>query len=108
MKRTIRIKIGGGLVQSVDDPGAQGILSGLGEVCTTRASHVEPSSLLMRWSFRLIRKCVSDDSRVAGWCRLWPGRWVARMVAGPILGPYPTRAAALAAERVWLRNNRGL
>ena len=36
--------------------------------------------------------------------------WVADMKPseGPVLGPFKTRAEALAAERAWLRENRGL
>ena len=36
------------------------------------------------------------------------GGWEARMRGGPTLGPFPTRREALAAERTWLQNERGL
>ena len=37
-------------------------------------------------------------------------RWMADLapMAGPVLGPFRTRAVALAAERNWLRQERGL
>jgi len=31
------------------------------------------------------------------------GRWFAHILAGPSLGPFPTRSRALAAERRWLQ-----
>lgn len=50
-----------------------------GEIEITRASHVEPAGL----------------------------QWEADMgpVAGPVLGPFPSRAAALAQEVEWLREH---
>jgi hypothetical protein len=52
-------------------------LSQLGTLSIARGSHVEPA----------------DD-----------GRWTADMgpVGGPVLGPFPHRSEALAAERQWL------
>jgi len=52
-------------------------LTELGAVSIQRASHVEPTS---------------------------DGQWTADLtpVAGPVLGPFVQRSAALAAERVWL------
>ena len=56
-------------------------LAEIGQTAITRASHVEP-----------------DDA----------GRWVADLspVSGPMLGPFPTRSQALAAEAAWLEANR--
>ena len=56
-------------------------LGEIGRVVIARASHVEPDSA---------------------------GRWWADMspVAGPALGPFGRRGQALAAERVWLEENR--
>lgn len=34
--------------------------------------------------------------------------WTATMVDGPVLGPFTTRAEALAAEVAWLKTNRNL
>jgi hypothetical protein len=55
-------------------------LSELGALTIRRASHVEPCPL---------------------------GGWVADMApsAGPMLGPFPTRSAALAAEVTWLETH---
>ena len=56
-------------------------LAELGQPAITRASHVEPDA---------------------------DGRWLADLspVSGPMLGPYPTRSAALAAEAAWLESYR--
>jgi hypothetical protein len=56
-------------------------LDALGAATITRASHVEPDA---------------------------QGQWTADMspVAGPMLGPFPTRSMALAAEADWLEANR--
>lgn len=70
-----------------------------------RASHVEPVFWLPRVLFHLIRKCVRDESRAAEWTRHWPVVWQARVFAGPTLGPYEDRQAAIAAEVEWLEDN---
>ena len=54
----------------------------LGQVQITRASHVEP------------------DADGFWWADMGP-------VDGPVLGPYSSRSAALAAERRWLVRERG-
>jgi hypothetical protein len=55
-------------------------LHGLGQLQIERGSHVEPNA---------------------------DGLWMADLspVAGPLLGPYPNRSAALDAEREWLEAN---
>lgn len=55
-------------------------LAGLGPVCIRRASSVEP-----------------DDA----------GAWSVDLspVGGPVLGPFPQRSAALAAEAAWLADH---
>ena len=55
-------------------------LAALGPLTIRRGSHVEP---------------------------LPDGRWTADLgpVAGPVLGPFPTRSAAVAAELDWLRQH---
>lgn len=75
-----------GDVAAVYDDALVPTLSALGPSVVERASHVEPSP---------------------------HGGWTADMgpVGGPVLGwsiPYATRAAALAAERDWLRAHLGL
>jgi len=54
----------------------------LGQVQITRASHVEP------------------DAEGYWWADMGP-------VGGPVLGPYSSRSAALAAERQWLVRESG-
>lgn len=63
-----------------------------GEAEVTRASHVEPY----------------DGS--GGFATQDGVRWTADMrpVDGPVLGPFPTRQAALDAEVAWLQEHRGL
>jgi hypothetical protein len=65
-----------GSVRLLYDDAWRGLLA-LGAPTIRRASHVEPTS---------------------------SGRWTADLgpMAGPVLGPFETRAAALDAERAWL------
>jgi hypothetical protein len=54
-------------------------LAALGLLHIERASHVEPTP---------------------------EGQWLAQIIDGPVLGPFPTRSAALAAEIDWLSETR--
>jgi hypothetical protein len=54
-------------------------LAALGLLHIERASHVEPTP---------------------------EGQWLAQIIDGPVLGPFPTRSAALAAEVDWLSRER--
>jgi hypothetical protein len=83
------------------------ILGGLGRMTTRRASHVVPQNHLLRVLFRLLRSCVSDDSRCAGWTRRWHCRWLAdlRISGGPVLGPYAIRQQAIVQEVDWLHTH---
>lgn len=54
-------------------------LAALGRLSIARASHVEPDAT---------------------------GQWSAQILEGPVLGPFPTRSAALAAEVAWLTAHR--
>lgn len=78
----IRMTFAGGRMAMIYDDRAAGVLARLGSFTVSRASHVEPAE----------------------------GGWTADMgpVGGPVLGPFPLRADALAAERAWLRTERGL
>lgn len=82
-------------------------LAQLGPTKTRRASRVVPQNVILRVLFRLLRSCVSDDSRCAGWTRRWRCRWLADLgiSGGPVLGPYPRREQALAAEVDWLHTH---
>lgn len=71
-----------------------------------RASHVEPTNILLRWAFHLVRRRVSDGSRLAEWTRGWRCEWRARIFDGPMLGPFDDRQAAIDAEVEWLLANK--
>lgn len=73
-----------GTLACVYDDAHQGVLAALGTVRIARASHVEPNPT-------------------------GPG-WIADMApsGGPVLGPFPLRGDALAAELAWLRAHRSL
>ncbi len=68
----------GGVVRCVYDEAID--LAQLGRMTVERASHVEPDAY---------------------------GQWLADLapVGGPVLGPFPRRSAALAAEVAWLRRH---
>lgn len=67
-----------------------------------RASHVEPSSRVLRWLFYWIRKRVQDGSALAEFTRRWPCHWQARIFDGPVLGPFHSRLDAINAEIAYL------
>lgn len=67
-----------------------------------RASHVEPVNRVLRWLFHSLRERVKDDSTLAEFTRHWPCLWQARILNGPILGPFKKRQVAIAAEIKWL------
>lgn len=77
---TINISSDGHLTFVYDDALAE-LIQG-GDAHVARVSHVEPAAT----------------------------GWAADMspVAGPVLGPFPLRSEALAAERDWLTEHRGL
>lgn len=77
----LRVRVQGGRIEAVYDDRLRGLLERATVFHVERASHVEPTP---------------------------EGSWTAEMVAGPVLGPFPARSEALAAERVWLREERGL
>jgi hypothetical protein len=77
-----------------------------GEATTTRASNVVPEPLFKQLVFIKLREWFGDQGRVADWTRRWKGPHIACMVDGPVLGPYPSRQAALDAEMRWLLKNR--
>jgi len=79
-------------------------LTALGPTTRQRASRIVPQNVFLRVLFRVLRSCVSDASGCAGWTRRWRCPWLAdlRLSGGPILGPFPIRQQALAAEVDWL------
>ena len=87
-----------GTVRFLYDDDTSDILSELGPGRKIRASHVEPTSRVLRWLFHAIRSRVADDSWLAGFTRRWPCEWRASIIGGPTLGPFRQRADAIAAE----------
>lgn len=77
----------------------------LGAVEKRRASHVEPCNWLLRVAFHIIRRQVSDESRIAEITRRWPCRWRVNLSLsdGPTFGEFSDRKQAIAAEIDWLR-----
>jgi hypothetical protein len=74
--RNITLSIGSsGTVAAIYDDEMAALL-GEGQARIQRASHVEPTP---------------------------DGQWTADIIGGPLLGPYPLRAQALAAEVEWLQ-----
>ena len=74
---------------------------------SSRASHVYPENAYLRLVFRVIRKLVADDSRLAAWARTWGCMWRVDMspVGGGILPiRYGYRLAAIDAEVEALNN----
>lgn len=77
------------------------LLTSLGQLETRRASDVEPDG--EGWS-----AWIRPEGGPLAWLGmrvLSLGLWLLR-ARGVKLGPYPTRAAALAAETAWLREGR--
>ena len=72
-----------------------------------RASRVEPLNPVFRYIFLAIRKTFGDEGRMAACTRTWSCTWRVRLFLKPwpILGPFATRDAALAAEKRWILDN---
>lgn len=89
-----------------EDGSTEGIASSLTQLLRMsqrrRASHIEPVNPILRWVFHFIRRRVSDESRLACWTRRWRCQWQARIVGGPVLGPFHRRHNAVAAEVFWI------
>lgn len=91
----------------IDDDGtmtgvASPLTEALGLHAKERVSHVEPVNGMLRWLFHSLRERVKDDSTLAEFTRHWPCLWQARILNGPILGPFKKRQVAIAAEIKWL------
>lgn len=94
-----------GEISFVANPDLDEIAGELGAITKRRASHVVPVRLLPRILFKLIRRCVADESRAAEWTRGWNCDWRAEIIGGPVLGPFSGRDAAIAAEIDWIDQN---
>lgn len=82
-------------------------LEQLGEVTKRRASHVHPTSLLLRFAFYLLRDVFGENGKVGNWTRKWKCLWDIDLTisGGPRVGPYRLRAEAISAEEAWLAEN---
>ena len=91
---THTIKIENGTMSFVYDD-ALADLCDAGDTIVNRVSHVEP--------YDGSGGDVFASKHAGSW-------WTADMgpVDGPVLGPFKTRSEALAAERAWLTEHRGL
>jgi len=89
-----------GTVGAVAHPDEDGpILEDLGTVVESRRlGRVEPARPLPRALFRLLRTVLGRSARVRALTRRLPGPWVVVLPDGTRLGPFPDRAAAVAAE----------
>jgi len=105
MKKEIVIRSDGSIAFVHDDK-IHDLLKPLGSMEKKRASHVEPINMILRDLFHLIRSIVSDKSIIANWTRRWPCMWQARIIDGPVLGPYRDRLEAIADEVNWLKKNK--
>lgn len=85
-------------VRAVHSTEVQQIAQNLGTVSMMRASHVEPFDALLQ---------AAKDWLYYNNCQRQPLDWFADMlpVNGPVLGPFPTKEAALASEVAYLREH---
>jgi len=79
-----------------------------GESIVRRASHIEPSNMLLRVLFIALRGIVDDSSRIAEWTRTWNCAWRVNLI--PVNGPvidhqWLNRADAIQFEIEWLNVN---
>ena len=77
---------------------ASDLTAKLGLSSLRRVSRVEPVNPVLRRLFYFIRNHCTDKSLLASFTRAWPCCWQARIFDGPVLGPFDTRKAAIAAE----------
>jgi hypothetical protein len=93
-----------GDVQFVHDDRIAEALAGAGETETERASHVEPAA-----TWCPVHHGRRDARCYAEGCPPRGNGWIADLypVAGPLLGPFATRTAALEAELEWLGGQLG-
>lgn len=106
------IKIQDGNAEFVYDDDLAPVAEAMGTATVTRASHVEPHPSRPGWLADM-RPSGGPVLGVGCEAKAMPRGW-----AGPApvltsrqveaLEPFATREAALAAERQWLRENRGL
>ena len=106
-KRTV-VVIKQGRVLAVQGPATDAALRAFGGcVSRARASNILPLNRAKRLAFRLLRHLFGETGRASDWTRAWKGPAIADMApsGGPVLGPFPSRAEALAAEAAWLADH---
>jgi len=100
------ITVENGSLSFVDDPPLASLHT-LGVCHRQRLSHIEPHRRVLRWLFHWCRAIG-----IVEWTRHWDCQWRVNMspVDGPIIHmtPQSSRAEALAVEREWLWNYKGI
>jgi hypothetical protein len=101
--KSVRIVIDNGTAKAVYKDGIiADTMAALGTTNVTRASHVEPHPTKGGW--------VADMEPSAGFDIVIGsnGSWFLGAAGWELIEPFPTRQAALDAERAWLRKYKGL
>ena len=100
----ILVSKNGAVVKAIYSDATASLLSGLGQLKVTRASHVEPGHILKPEAVLKIDSTFLVDGKLKPELH---NSWFADLspVGGPTLGPFDTHAAAIAAEIEWLTKN---
>jgi hypothetical protein len=79
-------------------------LGSIGTATSKRASHIEPTSRMLRFAFHAIRKL---GARGEQFTRRWPCTWRVNLTlsGGPTYGTYTDRQQAIDEEERWLISN---
>ena len=100
------ITVQNGALSFVDDAPLASLRT-LGTCHQRRLSHIEPNGFVLRLLFHAVRRLG-----IVEWTRRWSCHW--RVNLSPVDGPVipmlrrSSRAEALAVEREWLWNHRGI
>lgn len=92
------------------DDAQQIIEEAIGPTVKERATHIVPVNTIKRLVFKAIRFLTGDGKRfvcLENWTRRWKGQQLVDLTPsnGPIVGPFPDRASAIAWEVNWLAEN---
>jgi hypothetical protein len=74
-------------------------------VTRTRASRIEPVSLVKRLCFRALRRLGGDRGRIAAWTRRWQGPWRATLLSTGATFTHPQRSECIRWEIQQLTNH---
>ncbi|MGI9292942.1 MAG: hypothetical protein ACR2PS_03085 [Pseudomonadales bacterium] len=72
---------------------------------TRRVSRILPVNWWIYIAFRVLRRCVIDDSLVAAWTRTWRCRWYVEILGKRHTTVFTTRAAAIDYEKQCIRES---